>query len=559
MISFVVAAALGGWHLLDGSSPDYAVTPRGTGAVIRRVSATTTYVGPYGDMGHLQAVADATPYHGKRIVVKLWVGKSNGTGNAYAYADVWGREGLLARDESYSHHVQFGPEATPCTFVLEIPPHAIALDVSILLTGNGEAFVQDAEIAIADAATPATAATLSRAIDDETRARVAAALRRAATPFDGNNETALTAVAHAVHGARIVGLAETSHGSGAEDARAADVFRYLAVHDDVRTLAVEAMFGTVRHLDAYVGGASEDVDLRLQQTNFHAFQTVEFRRLLDWMRAENGRRPPDRRLHVVGIDIAYSGPQSALVLQRLTEFDRVAAERAKRAYACVREADRSGAPQCLVAVRGVTDLLRRMAGSRDVSDELHAARSVEQYVEQYTGTTRDAAIAENIVWATEKRFPRARVAVWAHFLHLAGACCTGHTTTGLELEKRYHTAYYALGLIFGGGTSRAIPAGETMPREVPMPPAPPNTLEAVFDDVGADYFIDGHALAPVTQTWFSQLHRLRRIDLWTDARRPETTWTDERFGDALDGFIYLRTTDAAPLIERAKSLAAPLH
>jgi erythromycin esterase-like protein len=135
----------------------------------------------------------------------------------------------------------------------------------------------------------------------------------------------------------------------------------------------------------------------------------------------------------------------------------------------------------------------------------------------------------------------------------------GHPTAGLLLEKRYHAAYYALGLIFGGGAARAIPAGETTPRTVPMPPPSPNTLEAVLDDAGADYFVDGHALDTATQTWFSQPHRLRRIDLWTDAQRPETTWTDERFGDALDGFIYLRTTDAGPLIERAKSFAAPVH
>lgn len=559
MIGFVVAAALGGWDLLDGSSHDYAVTTRGTGAVIRRVSERTRYVGPYGDMGHLQAVADAIPYRGKRIVVNLVVRKPNGTGGAYAYADVWGREGLLARDESGSHHVEFGPQAAPCTFVLEIPPDAITLDVSVLLTGNGEAVVEDAQIALADADTSATAATLLRAIDDDTRASVTAALRRAAIPFDGNDATALAAVAHAVHGARIIGLAETSHGSGTEDARAAEVFRYLAVHDDVRTLAVEAMFATTRRLDAYVGGAPEDVDAALQDTNFHAFQTIEFHRLLDWMRTENAHRPADRRLHVVGIDIAYVAPQRALVLKRLMEIDRVAAERAKLAYACAGGADRGSAPACLTAVRGVTGVLRRMAGSRDLTDELHAARGVEQYVEQFTGTTRDAALAENIVWAAENRFPSGRVAVWAHFYHLAAACCTGHTTTGLELENRYHSGYYALGLVFGGGTSRAIPAGETMPRIVPMPPPPPNTLEAVFDGVGADYFVDGHALEPITQRWLSQVHRLRRIDLWTDARRPETTWTDERFGDALDGFIYLRNSAAGPLIGRATSVAVPLR
>jgi erythromycin esterase len=558
MLGMTLALIVGGWHAPEGTSRDYAVVPRGDGAVVRRVSATTTYVGPYGDRGIAAAVLDAAPFRGKRIVVTTWSGKADGSGESGTFADVWGREGLLTGDSSNVHRQRFVAQPTKSTFVLDVPSQASDIRVSIQLSGGGEAFVERAEVEVADAAALPTGRQLVTPIDTQTRVRIASTLRDVAIPFRSPADDALAAVARAVAGVRIIGLAESAHGSAAEDARAAEIFKYLAAHDEVRVLAIEAMFGTVHHLEDYIGGAPEDADARLRETNFYAFQTLEFRHLLDWMRAENARRPAARRLHIVGVDMYYVGAQRDLVLQRLGAVDRTAGDQAKRDYACLMEgAVGESDAACLRKVRAVIPLIRNAFGSRDSVEEIHAARTVEQYLEQYTGAaTRDQAIAENIAWSADTRFPGARVAVWALFFHLAGACCVGHPTAGNELAKHYGDRYYALGLIFGKGAVRAIPAGATTPREVDMPPPSPNTIEAVLDDVGADYFVDLRSprIDEPARAWLAQPHRLRRIDLWTEALRPETTWTDERFSDALDGFFYLRSTGAPAPIEGMRTI-----
>jgi erythromycin esterase len=211
----------------------------------------------------------------------------------------------------------------------------------------------------------------------------------------------------------------------------------------------------------------------------------------------------------------------------------------------------------------VSALVRGSFGARGV-DEAHAARMVEQHLEKVLGTaTRDDAIAENVAWAAESRYPGARIAFWAHLYHVGDACCLGHVTAGRRLAVRFGDGYYALGLVFGSGTVRAIPDGETVPREIAMPAPSPNTLESVLDTAGEDYFVDTLAggFDESAASWMKLPHRLRRIDLWTDTRRPETSWTDERLWNTVDGFIYLRTTTAPELIpgaiKRASTASPP--
>ena len=555
MLGMMLALAIGDWHAPESRSRDYAVVAMEHGAIVRRISAETTYSGPYGDRGYAVGVVAVAPFRGRRIVVESSVATTGGSGDADAFVAVWGREGLLTGDDSNAHRQRFGSQPSRCTFVLDVPADAESIEVGVSLSGTGEASIGDARVDLAPPETAPTGRPLVAPISAETRSRVATALRGIAVLFDRPGTAALAAVARATTHARIIGLGETAHGSAAEDARAADVFRFLATHDDVRVLAIEGMYGTTRHLDAYVGGAAEDVDERLRETNFYAFQTREFRRLLDWMRAQNARRPAARRLHVVGVDMQYVTSQRAFVLDRLSAVDRAAAAEATRRYACT--AQSTDVAACLREVRAVTRLVQLTFGARAGIDEAHAARMVEQYMEQYAGdpSSRDHAIAENIAWAADTRFPGSRVVVWAQFFHLGVACCLGHATAAGDLAKRYGDRYYALGLVFGEGTVRAIPAGERTPREVTAPPASANTLEAVLDDVGPDYFVNLAApqLDEFARAWLALPHRLRRVTLFTDAFRPETDWTDERLSDALDGFIYLRSTTAPEPIANART------
>jgi erythromycin esterase len=561
MVGVALALIVGGWHSLEGTSPDYAAEPRGNGVVVRRVAARTTYAGGYGDAGYAVGIVDPAPFRGRRIVVTQRAARTEATGYTDGYVNVWGPEGLLTADDTRTQHRELGPETTAYSFVLDIPPDATSIEVGIMLVGRGEASVERADIELAGPDAVPTGRPLVTPIDAESRDRVSAVLRAAAHPFAADHEEALAAVARAGGKARIIGIGSNAHGSAAEDARSAEIVRYLALHDDVRVLAVEVMFGTGRRLDAYVNGETVDVDRALRQTNFYAFETVEFRRLLDWMRAENAARPPDRRLHVVGVDMEYWWPQSDFVLDRLRHLDRSSARKARRWYACIDHAVAANAAACLRDARAVSALVRGSFGARG-SDEARAARMVEQHLERRLGApTRDDAIAENVAWAAETRYPGTRLAFWAHLYHVSAACCLGHATAGERLAVRYNDRYYAVALVFGSGTVRAIPDGESVPRDVPMPPPSPNTLESVLDAAGEDYFVDTNArdFDSSAQSWLKLRHRLRRIDLWTDARRPETTWTDERFWNAVDGFIYLRTTTAPELIPGAISRSTAGH
>lgn len=545
MLGLIVALVFTAWQQAEGTSRDYAVEPRDSGVVVRRVRTETTYTGSYGDRGIAVARTDATPFRGRRIKVVLTAAHERGTGFADAAVTVWGAEGVLAVD-GVAHRDSLATTPRTSTFVLDVPDDAAYIEVSLNMFGDGEASIEHADIEVTDVATPVTAPVRVVPIDPSTRAEVTAALRAVSVPFDGG-DSAFAAVARATREARVIGLGESAHGSAAEDDRCAAIFRYLALHAGARVLAVEMNFATAHRLEDYVAGRTADVPDALRESNFYAFQTRTFADLLAWMRRENAHRRGPDRLHVVGVDMIYAGPQRRFVEQRLAGVSPAAAAAARRAFACLLPG--FGEP-CLRAVRGVSGLIRTAFGARGAPDELHAARTVEQYVEQYTsGTVRDVAIAENMRWALE-RYPGARAVLWAHFFHASAACCLGHVTAGGELAKRYGNGYYALGLVFGAGEVRAIPAAGGDARVVPMPASPENTIENVLAGVGDDVVADFRAarFTPGVAAWLAAPHRLRRVDLFTDPARPETAWTDERLIRALDGVVFIRSTDApAPL------------
>src|SRR5207253_10476792 len=109
----------------------------------------------------------------------------------------------------------------------------------------------------------------------------------------------------------------------------------------------------------------------------------------------------------------------------------------------------------------------------------------------------------NLRWFAARLGPRARVIIWAHNAHIAYDASTSSSfpqggSLGSFVHGTYGTRAFALGFSAFGGSWRSVFSRE----EAPLPPAPPDTLEALAM-AGADS--DSAYLGPA---WLRRIGRV---------------------------------------------------
>lgn len=90
---------------------------------------------------------------------------------------------------------------------------------------------------------------------------------------------------------------------------------------------------------------------------------------------------------------------------------------------------------------------------------ISGARIVLQTVEMNTGddrgAERDRAMADNVDWLLEERFPGEKIVLWAHNGHAGTAPQDGSKTKGMHLRDRHGDQMVVLGFAFYQGEVRA--------------------------------------------------------------------------------------------------------
>ena len=157
----LVAAPPSGWSLA-GNNPrgystgiDPAVTFAGQPAVyLQSISPQQS-----SQFGTLLQTFRADAYRGKRIRFSGYV-KSN---QLDIWAGLWMRvdEGNVTAsfDNMFNRQIKGTTDWTPCSVVLDVPRNSTAVNIGILLNGNGEVWLSGITFEIVDAQTPLTAAT----------------------------------------------------------------------------------------------------------------------------------------------------------------------------------------------------------------------------------------------------------------------------------------------------------------------------------------------------------------------------------------------------------------
>jgi erythromycin esterase len=432
----------------------------------------------------------------------------------------------------------------------------------------------------------------TRSVDDD----VLAWLRTTAAPLASDDPNAtladLAPLQEVLQDTCVVGLGESTHGTREFFRMRHRVLEFLIEELGFNTLALEASYSAVDLLNAYVSGATGDV--RSLLADLHLMWNIEeFVATIEWIRSYN-ERSRGRKVRLHGLDIFPTRPGREWLTPYIERAFPHRSEAMAETFRELEEAESGGWLTAhnyarLAAYEELDELLGEVG--HDMPDAEEATRqlrvlkqweaalilqwvtvrlkdSLPQLVPALTPfgvLARTRYLAQNLDSILE-RDPGAKVAVWAHNLHVAkryedpefGAL----PTMGHYLQERWGPAYYSLGLEMGAGAYRArewlserAAFGSLVTPEVPRPPN--GSLAWYLAPVEhAQYFVDFRSsrTIPAVADWLDR--PLQMYSMGAAYMDPPLLYTQMTPGLGFDGLIFVHDTTPTTPTPEALALAA---
>jgi erythromycin esterase len=347
------------------------------------------------------------------------------------------------------------------------------------------------------AQTPADIARLNQQISPITAVRA------------GSGFADLAPLAPVVAQARVVGMGECTHGTHEVFLLKHRLLEYLVMQQGFTTLALEVDYGWGEILNEYIQTGAGDSLLVRQAAGFTLWDTTEFWEMVEWMRAYNQQHAT--KIRYVGIDMQDARPN----LLRLEQFatqqaDTVLRRRVRDLRTYYAAVDKASADTKQRMVRLSNELmqhLRAVAAPTAMLQHGQVLRQRAGILQATNGiTARDKAMATNLAWLLRQE-PAAKVAVWAHNMHIQHA--RDYPLMGQYLAKQLGSAYVAVGFSTGHGTASVYNDGPA--RSLVLAPPVPGSYEQWLDQATPPNYFLSLSQAATTSKWLAKGQKLRNV------------------------------------------------
>ena len=376
----------------------------------------------------------------------------------------------------------------------------------------------------------------------------------------------LAPLRRSVADAPIVGLGESIHGAAEELLLKHRVLRFMVEEMGFRTVAWEEDWTTGREINAYISGASDDLDDVVPEMS-PQWRWREVIDVLEWLREFNTGR--DDKVRFVGVEhyftrrlaydeiadyVARTAPEH---LGEVTQHLSVIEPSTDDEFEHIRWYSGRGDKERFIGhARALHELIAGLphgCGDEEHAIVQHHARQIVSFYEHYAlpfddqHAFRDAQAAENVRWWHE--LTGDRIVYWAASAHTADVSDLRivqpdgdmrFPTAGSHLRGWYGTDYVSIGVTFDHGVVSPGPDATA-----DMPPPATGWFERPLGDVPLDQFLldlRGRAPRPV-RAWLERPLVTRGL---ADSG-PDGSITGGTLAEAFDVVIHRqRVTPAKP-------------
>ncbi len=382
--------------------------------------------------------------------------------------------------------------------------------------------------------------------------------------------TDLEPFGHAVDGAQIIGLGESTHGTREFFQLKHRLTRYLVEKKGFRVFVIEGSTTAGRNIDDYVVMNRGNRSQALASLGYWTWDTTEVSNMIDWMREYNLTCAPGAYCRFLGCD---QQPPDKAAFALLAYLRRVAGVEFPALESIVdtcppltHHQQPKGDHRGIFYVPGWLELNRRRLIAK--SSPVEYARALEdcRLLCQYTNfhalamgdknmdlevgnRVRDSYMAENLERILGSMPAGTKVILWAHNMHIAAR--NEWPSIGGILRQRYGQLYYSLALTFGRGTFQAIGDGRLQSFSLPAPI--PGTWDYEIDEAcGRIGFFDlrSNISSPAIREWASQTLPCVAFGGGFNPSLSQQEIVDKyciptRLSDVFDGVIHLKHASRA--------------
>jgi len=290
----------------------------------------------------------------------------------------------------------------------------------------------------------------------------------------------LSALTSYLSSTKIVGLGEATHGTKEFFQFKDKLFRQLVLEEDFNAVIFEIPWGNAFVVNEFVTRGIGTADEAMDQTYYWVYDTQETRDLANWMRAYNlslENSNPSEQIHFVGCDPQGGGfeVEKNMVYKYLEKVAPPFVDTAYQKYASLPYNDLTIYPDLDPAVRnknreGTKYMYEFINSNREgfVAStglyEYEVARMASHVIQhrdmmyrtQSFSQTRDSLMAIYALWWQEILAPDAKVATWAHNLHVMDNPVVNSKWMGDYLRDSLSTHYKNLAFSFSKGGLNAF-------------------------------------------------------------------------------------------------------
>lgn len=389
---------------------------------------------------------------------------------------------------------------------------------------------------------------------------VVAWLRQHAIPLDhveaGNGFSDLQPLKRIWKDVRIIGLGEATHGTREFQQVKHRLLEFLVTEMDFTAFAMEAAYSDTQPINGFVLHGQGNRAAALTGQGYVAWDTEEFSRMLDWVRAHNQTVPDEKKVRFYGFDmhrnavgrrevVAYLGRVAPAKVAPTDSLFRVLAE----LEAKWPRWDTTMVAQTRPGFEDLADFLtvnRESLVGRSSSSEYQRMLRFVEVMKRSVSPGARSNMSDNLMYIIDRERPGTKFVLWAADAHIAKADGIGRSV-GATMRRNFGDQYYSVGLDFEKGSyhTRVVPpegpAGDLKVKV--RPPAAPGSLAWYLSRTRlGNLFLDLRAVPGdrVVRDWMSTPLVIRGGGSWAYS---ETSSERERNITALyDGMIFIETT-----------------
>lgn len=404
------------------------------------------------------------------------------------------------------------PSWTKCSLRFFIPEHAIGAFIQLNFSGFGSAWFDAFNLFAGGrmlAEVPTGVALSKKELNKLSKQTAVMDSIRYTDPKRMAADLAL--FKQTVGKSELIALGEATHGTSEFFTLKQTLFQYAVTELGFRVFALEDNQLSVEKVNKYVhsghGSAIESMS-----GLFDVWYREEMVKLVEWVRDFNQQHPDDL-VSFVGFDmqdisIPVDSLQSFLsvwnpdlFLNYRTELEGIKKE-GKRSYA-LSDSTKLKWSRCFNDLfsqvsNQKAEWLKKSQNLQDSLTILHGiqyAQLVQQFAENlYLGhwsLYRDKAMAENIIWLKEERFPQSKMVIWAHDVHISKGehpnelyNLNSGISMGSFLSKKYRQNYTSFSLSTYEGSYTALKSYTNYEKVLcPLYPSPIGSVDYTLHQI----------------------------------------------------------------------------